>query len=84
MFVSYESTRELESLLYTFMLYEYNKLVCSDDVSSGARFRLPRPFSKIQPQSGLWNLDANSSQEEPHGGIDLFLLCGGMLAMDLI
>ena len=31
-------------------------------------------FRKSSHNHGLWNLDANSSQEEPHGDIDLFLL----------
>ncbi len=31
-------------------------------------------FRKSSHNHGLWNLDANCSLEEPHGGIDLFLL----------
>ncbi len=36
-------------------------------------------FRKSSHNHGLWNLDANSSLEEPHGGIDLFLLRGTIL-----
>jgi len=36
-------------------------------------------FRKSSHNHGLWNLDANSSLEEPHSGIDLFLLRGTIL-----